>query len=331
MALITTFLTALCLIAPSNSAPPVDSDPTIYDLENYDGETDPWDLNNYSEGYDYDDVDEEIEVDTIAPPPAPTPEPPAVMPGTEGEWEGEGEVEEVTQPALPTAAPNPPILDFTGPGLFGPETGLDMPTCLLCVCISGSVYCDDADLDHIPPLPKDTTHFYARFNKIQRVQTRDFVNLNQLKRIDLSGNQITTLEEDVFRSLPQLQDLLLSDNHLQTLPELPQTLRHLDVSNNQLRSTGLHREAFKDMSNLQFLHLSKNKLDFVPVPLPDSLRVLHLQNNNIQTLHEDTFCNSHNIHYVRRALEDIRLDGNPLRLNLYPRAYVCLPRLPVSK
>lgn len=53
-----------------------------------------------------------------------------------------------------------------------------MPTCLLCVCISGSVYCDDADLDQIPPLPKDTTHFYARFNKIKQVEVKDFVNLS---------------------------------------------------------------------------------------------------------------------------------------------------------
>lgn len=54
----------------------------------------------------------------------------------------------------------------------------DMPTCLLCVCISGSVYCDDAELEQIPPLPKRTTHFYARFNKIQRVHNRDFINLS---------------------------------------------------------------------------------------------------------------------------------------------------------
>ncbi|XP_063072528.1 opticin [Engraulis encrasicolus] len=330
MALKAAFLTALCLITVSKGAPPLEPD---YDLESYDGEPDPWDLNNYSEGYDYDDVDEEIEVGTVAPPPAPTPEPPAVMPGTEGEVAGEveeEEVEEATQPGLPTAAPTPPVLDFTGPGLFGPETGLDMPTCLLCVCISGSVYCDDAELEQIPPLPKRTTHFYARFNKIQRVHNRDFINLNQLKRIDLSGNQISVLEEDAFRSLPQLQELILADNQLQTLPELPHTLRHLDVTSNQLRSTGLHSEAFKDLSSLQFLHLSRNHLDYVPVPLPESLRVLHLQNNNIQTLHQDTFCNSHNVHYVRQALEDIRLDGNPLRVSLYPRAYMCLPRLPVG-
>lgn len=129
--------------------------------------------------------------------------------------------EELTLPTLP---PAPVTLDFKGPGLFGPETGLGrskhqlglyllsqklknqkylykfvclivclfciriktppslcagMPTCLLCVCIRGSVYCDDMGLDQIPPLPKDTTHLYGRFNKIRHVKNTDFINLSE--------------------------------------------------------------------------------------------------------------------------------------------------------
>lgn len=60
MVLFTALLVALSLITGSNSAPPMDSNPVIYDLENYDVETDPWEHNNYAEGYDYDDVDEEV-------------------------------------------------------------------------------------------------------------------------------------------------------------------------------------------------------------------------------------------------------------------------------
>lgn len=55
---------------------------------------------------------------TIAPPPAPTLEPPAAIP------DSEIVIEEATQPPLSTQASTPPTLDFTGPGLFGPETGL---------------------------------------------------------------------------------------------------------------------------------------------------------------------------------------------------------------
>ncbi|XP_026077089.1 epiphycan-like isoform X3 [Carassius auratus] len=94
-----------------------------------------------------------------------------------------------------------------------------MPSCLLCVCISGSVHCDDSDLTQIPPLPKETKHFYARFNKITEVRATDFINI-----------------------------------------KLPATLKHIDVGNNQLRSSGMHAEAFK--------------------------------NNNIQSMSQDTICNT---------------------------------------
>ncbi|KAK2874291.1 hypothetical protein Q8A67_021444 [Cirrhinus molitorella] len=307
------------LMGFSLSAPPVDLDPAAYDLENYD-DTNTLDLNTYGDPYDYDDPDEEV--GTLAPPPAVT-QPPAIDPP-------EDYVEEVTLPPRPTKSPIPSTLDFHDPGLFGPDTGLGMPSCLLCVCISGSVYCDDSDLTQIPPLPKDTTHFYARFNKITEIRATDFSNLSQLKRIDLSGNQISKVNQDAFRSLLKLQDLMLSDNNIQALPELPATLKHIDVRNNQLRSSGLHAEAFKEMKELQFLYLSSNKLDYIPVPLPESLRVLHLQDNNIQSISQDTFCNTHDISYIRKALEDIRLDGNPVDINLYAQAYVCLPRLPIG-
>uniref|UniRef100_A0A8D0A1B3 Opticin n=1 Tax=Sander lucioperca TaxID=283035 RepID=A0A8D0A1B3_SANLU len=237
----------------------------------------------------------------------------------------------VTLPPPHNPVENPPVtLDFKGPGLFGPETGLGMPTCLLCVCIRGSVYCDDMGLDQIPPLPKDTTHLYGRFNKIRHVKNTDFINLNKLQSIDLTGNQISGMDEDVFRSLPQLKELLLADNNLQVMPELPVTMKHIDLRNNRLISRGVHSEGFKDMSQLEFLYMSNNNLDYIPTPLPLGLRVLHLQNNNIQSLHEDTFCNSHDRNFIRRNLEDIRLDGNPLNINLFAQAYVCLPRLPVG-
>lgn len=56
------------------------------------------------------------EVGTLAPPPAVT-QPPALVPP-------EDYVEEVTLPPCPTKSLVPSTLDFHGPGLFGPDTGL---------------------------------------------------------------------------------------------------------------------------------------------------------------------------------------------------------------
>lgn len=153
----------------------------------------------------------------------------------------------------------------------------------------------------------------------------------KLKRIDLTSNSISWADADAFRHLSSLQELILPENRLTALPELPRSIIRLDARLNRISSAGLRPEAFQDLKQLQFLHLSDNQLDYIPAPLPESLQSLHLQNNNIQTMHEDTFCNSQDQSHIRRALEDIRLDGNPINLSLFPNAYFCLPRLPTGR
>uniref|UniRef100_A0A3B4T944 Epiphycan n=1 Tax=Seriola dumerili TaxID=41447 RepID=A0A3B4T944_SERDU len=209
-----------------------------------------------------------------------------------------------------------------------PEPG--MPTCLLCTCLGGSVYCDDLKLDSVPPLPKDTTHFYARYNRITKINKSDFASMNKLKRIDLTANEITTIEDRAFMGLPELEELVIRENHISQLPALPETMTLIDASHNNIGTKGIHKEPFKDMTGLLYLYLTDNLIDYIPVPLPDSLRSLHLQRNNIQMMHEDTFCNLKDFNYIRNALEDIRLDGNPINLSRTPQAYICLPRIPIG-
>ncbi|NXA59380.1 OPT protein, partial [Mohoua ochrocephala] len=205
-----------------------------------------------------------------------------------------------------------------------------LPSCLLCLCLGTSVYCDDADLEHIPALPPDTAYLYARFNRIGAVRAGDFRGLEKLKRIDLSSNSISWADADAFRLLPSLQELLLPENRLTALPELPRSIGvHVYWGSSLLGFVSALSP--QDLKQLQFLHLSDNQLDFIPVPLPESLRSLHLQNNNIQTMHEDTFCDSQDQGQIRQALEDIRLDGNPINLSLFPNAFFCLPRLPTGR
>nr|BAE34252.1 unnamed protein product [Mus musculus] len=243
-----------------------------------------------------------------------------------GDNQDEDKDEESTPRLIDGSSPQEP--EF--PGLLGPHTNEDFPTCLLCTCISTTVYCDDHELDAIPPLPKKTTYFYSRFNRIKKINKNDFASLNDLKRIDLTSNLISEIDEDAFRKLPRLQELVLRDNKIKQLPELPNTLTFIDISNNRLGRKGIKQEAFKDMYDLHNLYITDNSLDHIPLPLPESLRALHLQNNDILEMHEDTFCNVKNLTYVRKALEDIRLDGNPINLSRTPQAYMCLPRLPIG-
>ncbi|XP_058481502.1 epiphycan [Solea solea] len=237
--------------------------------------------------------------------------------------EGTGSVEGSVSSELPEPdepdEPDEPVVDRSG-----------MPTCLLCTCLGGSVYCDDLKLDSVPPLPKDTTHFYARYNRITKINKSDFASMNKLKRIDLTANEITRIDDGAFLGLPELEELVLRENHISQLPALPGTMSLIDASHNNIGTKGVHGEAFKDMSSLQYLYLTDNHMDYIPVPLPESLRSLHLQRNNIQMMHEDTFCNLKDYNYIRNALEDIRLDGNPINLSRTPQAYICLPRIPIG-
>ncbi|XP_053271280.1 epiphycan [Pleuronectes platessa] len=234
--------------------------------------------------------------------------------------EGTGGVEGSVSSGLPEPdEPDEPVVDRRG-----------MPTCLLCTCLGGSVYCDDLKLDSVPPLPKDTTHFYARYNRITKINKSDFASMNKLKKIDLTANEITSIDDKAFMGLPNLEELVIRENHISQLPALPETMTLIDASHNNIGTKGLHREAFKDMTGLLYLYITDNHIDYVPVPLPDSLRSLHLQRNNIQMIHGDTFCNLKDFNYIRNALEDIRLDGNPINLSRTPQAYVCLPRIPIG-
>ncbi|XP_051003408.1 LOW QUALITY PROTEIN: opticin [Acomys russatus] len=241
-----------------------------------------------------------------------------------------------TSPTQSTVAPRtssslPTMARPTTTGLLNSQSSHGLPTCLVCVCLGSSVYCDDADLESIPPLPQMTAYLYARFNHISHVQAGDFKGLTKLKRIDLSGNSISSIHNDALRLLPALQELILSENQLAALPVLPRGIEVLDVRLNRLQSSGVQPEAFLALEKLQFLSLADNLLDSIPGPLPLSLRSLHLQNNMIVTMEKDTFCGTREHSQERRPLEDIRLDGNPINLSLFPEAYFCLPRLPVGR
>uniref|UniRef100_A0A673SQV0 Opticin n=1 Tax=Suricata suricatta TaxID=37032 RepID=A0A673SQV0_SURSU len=231
----------------------------------------------------------------------------------------------------PRTLSSEPTMTKPTTGLLGSPSSHDLPTCLVCVCLGSSVYCDDADLESIPPLPKTTAYLYARFNRIPRIRAGDFKGLTKLKKIDLSSNSISSIDDDALRLLPALQDLILPENQLTALPVLPAGIEVLDVRLNRLQSSGIRPAAFRALERLQFLYMADNLLDSIPGPLPESLRSLHLQNNMIETIQRDAFCDTEEHKHSRRRLEDIRLDGNPVNLGLFPGAYFCLPRLPTGR
>ncbi|KAI5612348.1 hypothetical protein C0J50_1016 [Silurus asotus] len=207
----------------------------------------------------------------------------------------------------------------------------DLPTCLLCVCLSGSVYCEEVtpEMTAIPALPKETTYLYARFNKIKKITNKDFADVGTLKRIDLTGNFITEIEDGAFSKLEQLEELTLAENKLIKLPMLPPKLISLNANHNRLKTKGIRSTVLKKLRKLAYLYLGDNELEAIP-PLPESLHVVHLHNNNITTLTDETFCKGNDTHYIRYNMAEVRLDGNPLILAQHPNSFICLRSLPIG-
>ncbi|KAE8611715.1 hypothetical protein XENTR_v10012571 [Xenopus tropicalis] len=204
----------------------------------------------------------------------------------------------------------------------------DLPTCLLCVCLSGSVYCEETEIEEVPPLPKETAYLYARFNKIKKITAKDFSDFPTLRRIDLTGNLIEEIDDKAFDKLPLLEQLNLAENKITRIPALPTKLTVFNANDNQIKSKGIKANAFKKLTSLAYLYLANNQLESVPQNLPESLRILHLQQNGISSITDDTFCKSNDTHYVRSHMDEIRMEGNPVILGKYPNSFTCLKTLP---
>ncbi|XP_036389510.1 osteoglycin, paralog b [Megalops cyprinoides] len=208
----------------------------------------------------------------------------------------------------------------------------ELPTCLLCVCLTGSVYCEEVvpDMTSVPPLPKETAYLYARYNKIAKITNKDFADILTLKRIDLTGNVISEIEDGAFSKLTMLEELSLAENKLLKLPILPTKLTSFNANHNRLRTKGVKANAFKRLTRLAYLYLADNQLEAVP-QIPESVRILHLQNNNITAITDETFCKGNSTRYLRTSMDEIRMDGNPVVLAHYPNSFVCLRSLPVGR
>ncbi|XP_010865974.2 osteoglycin, paralog b [Esox lucius] len=213
-----------------------------------------------------------------------------------------------------------------------PNSEGELPTCLLCVCLTGSVYCEEVspEMTAVPSLPKETAYLYARYNKIRKITNKDFADIATLRRIDLTGNHISEIEDGAFSKLILLEDLNLSENQLVKLPTLPVKLVSLNVNHNRLKTKGVKSNAFKKLTKLAYLYLGDNELEAIP-QLPESLRIVHLNKNKITTISDETFCQGNNTQYIRTNIEEIRLDNNPVILANHPNSFVCLRSLPIGQ
>lgn len=99
-------------------------------------------------------------------------------------------------------------------------------TCpISCHCIDRSgltvVQCMSRNLDKIPPdLPKDTVVLLLSSNHITHIPNQAFRELHYLQELDLSNNNIETVDSGSFQGVSDsLLMLDLSNNHIQAVPK----------------------------------------------------------------------------------------------------------------
>ncbi|CAH1782054.1 unnamed protein product, partial [Owenia fusiformis] len=100
-----------------------------------------------------------------------------------------------------------------------------------------------------------------RNNQILKIESGALDPLVSLTHLDLSGNYISSIPVDLFKSLPQLHSVNLARNQL----------------------NAIKNGTFKGIISLRYLDLSRNYLTTLPIDIPP-LRWLDMSHNKIMTI-----------------------------------------------
>ncbi|XP_066271682.1 toll-like receptor 13 [Branchiostoma lanceolatum] len=132
------------------------------------------------------------------------------------------------------------------------------------------------------------------------LQNKTFSGLSSLTHLNLISNSISTLPVDVFEGLTSLRYLHLRSNNLETFRvQLPETLDYLDLSYNNLYTSGYTSQPcvnissfnFSRLKSVNYLDLSHNTIGAIDCScLPSNITVLNLQSNKITEVNTNVYC-----------------------------------------
>ncbi|XP_026140552.1 trophoblast glycoprotein [Carassius auratus] len=187
-----------------------------------------------------------------------------------------------------------------------------------CLCEATVVNCVSQNLKSVPqPLPENTTVLNISGNDIRNLNKESFPRpLEHLTHLYVSGSQVEKLDSMVFKNLPSLRLLDLSNNRISqfSVEALPQDNK-IEVLN---LSKSLHNHSyigvFADLFNhslpkVSHLDLSSNDLVLFPEGIFTGLldlTVLDLRNNSLVIIRNDTLCS--------RGLKELDLRDNALKV-----------------
>ncbi|XP_056390968.1 vasorin isoform X2 [Hyla sarda] len=173
-----------------------------------------------------------------------------------------------------------------------------------CQCNQPStVFCMNRKNPSFPrAIPPNTFSLYLFQNAISSIEENSFSGLWDLQLLDLSHNKLSNLPGGVFKRLTNLSNLDLSSNQITEISaETFQGLSRLErlyLSENNIRS--IHPDAFRGLENLLELKLTKNQLVVAPAFSLPHLLLLDLSYNAIPTIQSGVF-HARNIETLRVA------------------------------
>lgn len=170
-------------------------------------------------------------------------------------------------------------------------------------------------------------------NLIRKLERSTFNGLKSLTVLKLGGNQLRTIDDDVFRELPELKELHLDDNNITILS------RHVFRGLNKLTALYLSQNYFLKVPNLalrglpslEILHMTENlltrisKADFRGL---DKLQELRLDQCDIKTISKRAF-RGKNLTFLDVSankltkLSDFGLVGQKLSMQLAFNPWIC--------
>ncbi|KAJ8396473.1 hypothetical protein AAFF_G00017790 [Aldrovandia affinis] len=180
------------------------------------------------------------------------------------------------------------------------------------------VLCTFSHLTSAPGgLPRDTQHLNLGYNSIQALGVSEFTGLRRLEMLMLHGNDIQSVSPGAFYNLRSLRILKLSHNKLRTLTnsifEGLSSLVRLHLDHNTIEF--IEPFSFSGLTSLILLNLEGNRLrdlhphTFVTLSFlgnfwGSNLNYLHLSDNQLEYLLPGT------LQYLNK-LEALSLHGNP--------------------
>lgn len=148
----------------------------------------------------------------------------------------------------------------------------------------------------------------ARNDSIDDVLRNNFDNLPKLRSLDLSDNNLSTIDPETFNNLPTTEEINLRNNKIafifnETFVNFPY-LKDLDLSRNKIEL--LNPSAFISLPELQKLALEHNELTKLPDKIfsrNPMMENINLSGNKLNQIDPETFENLPN-------LKEVNLDEN---------------------